>query len=174
MTANRTLASDDEVLALTEPGRFFGEMLDVGRPEATVLVVRVADDCAIIALEISPAAVEFACRRARRGATHSVSLAIAEISQFLGYGSQWAATLGTQLPASSQGIARFAVEFEPDPVRTDALSPAPGALPDLIGRRWQIDDVRPARIRRQLWSGDVEFEAPILAWLLSVHLRSTP
>ncbi len=163
------LCSSDEVLALTEPGRFFGDMLDIGRSEAVLLIVRVADDCAIIALEISPESLELACQQAVRRPSHSVTLAIAEISQLLGYGSQWAATLGGHLPASSQGIARFAVELEPQPIQPDAPSPAPPALRELVGRDWSIDSTRTARIRRPLWSDEVEFEAPILAWLLSVR-----
>ncbi|TGD85600.1 hypothetical protein BayCH28_21490 [Mycolicibacterium sp. CH28] len=163
------LGSGDEVLALAEPGRYFGDMLDIGRSDAVLLVVRVADDCAIIALEISPESLESACRQARRGTSRSVTLAIAEISQILGYGSQWAATLGVQLPASSQGIARFAVELELEPIAPDAPSPAPSALRELIGRGWSIDHVRTARISRPLWSDEVDFEAPLIAWLLSVH-----
>ncbi|MGY4711220.1 hypothetical protein ACXDF8_16925 [Mycolicibacterium sp. CBM1] len=158
-----------EVLALTEPGRFFGDILDIGRSDAVLLVVRVANDCAVIALEILPESVEAACRQAHREPSHCVSIDVAEISQLLGYGERWTATLGSQLPVSNEGVARFAVEFDSESVPTDAQSPAPAALGEMIGRNWSIDHIRPARIRRPGWSDEMEFEAPILAWLLSVH-----
>lgn len=159
----------EETLGLTEPGRFFGDVLDVASPEAVVLVVRVADDCALIALETSPDSIESACQQAADSASHCATLTVTEVSEFLGYGSHWSATLGRQLPAFCEGVTRFTVEFDADPVPVDGPSPAPTALPDLIGRLWSIDSVRQARIRRPQWSTHLDFEAPILAWLLSVH-----
>jgi hypothetical protein len=156
---------DDEITALTEPGRFFGDILDADRPEAVVVVCRGTGHRPIVALDTEPVRVRAACADARRRGLSSLAFDVAELSELFGYLGSWSVAMGYGAPSSVHGISRFslevALEVRPTPDITQ--------FPALMGQGWRIDCHWPARIRPYRTSDVVDPEISLPAWLLTLH-----
>lgn len=157
-------ALDDEITALTEPGRFLGDMLDADGPEAVIVVCDGIGSHKVVALDAEPVRVRAACTHAKQQGLSSVAFGVAELSELFGYLGCWSVALGSGAPSSTQGISRFVLE-----VALDVPPPDITRLRTLVGQGWTIDCHWPARIRPQYTSDVVDPEISLSAWLLTLH-----
>lgn len=152
-------APGGELVALTEPGRFLGDILEADGVEA-VVVSRSVDHRAVVALDASRAAISSACAEAvRRGQTR-LSFDVAEVSGLFGYTACWEAALGA--PSWSQGMSWFVLEVDVAAVVPD-VDPT---VADRIGDRRPADRLWPATVR-PLLPADVA-ESAIAVWLVTL------
>jgi hypothetical protein len=158
---------DDEIAALTEPGRFFGDILDADGHEAVIVVCRGTGHHAVVDLDVEPARVLAACADARRKGLSSLAFDVAELSELFGYLGSWSVAMGSAAPSSNQGISRFVLEVSLD-VR---MAPDINQFRTLIGDSWAIDCHWPARVRPQRTPDP---EIALSAWLLTLHREELP
>jgi 2-heptyl-1-hydroxyquinolin-4(1H)-one methyltransferase len=193
-----------EIAALITAGKFHGDVLDAGCGEAAVSMVLAERGVTVVGLDQSPTAIDLArAEAARRGLTNA-TFEVADISDFSGYDGRFGtivdSTLFHSMPVElregyQQSIVRaaaprasyFVLVF--DSAATPAESPINGVteeeLRDIVGRYWEIDEIRPARIHANFpenfapespvfSAGDIRDEGDgrksIGAWLLSAHL----
>lgn len=133
---------DGEAIALREPGRFFGDLLDPGGDEAVIVVSRTADGPTIIVLDLSPTAVSLECSYAGGNEIATVSFAVADISHYLGYAGALPPPLGDVVTPSPQGVSRFHLVIDTDTL-PGAATPA---LDDILGAGWQVNYAHQARL----------------------------
>lgn len=133
---------DGEAIALREPGRFFGDLLDPGGDEAVILVSRTADRPTIIVLDLSPTAVSLECSYAVGNERATVSFTVAEISWYLGYDGALPPPLREVATSSPQGVSRFHLIIDTD-ILPAAATPA---LDDILGGGWQVNYAHQARL----------------------------
>ena len=156
---------DDQIAALTEPGRFFGDILDADGPEAVIVVCRGTGHHAVVDLNVEPALVLAACADARRKRLSSLAFDVAELSELFGYLGSWSVAMGSAAPSSNQGISRFVLEVTLE----DRPTPDITQFQTLIGESWTVDCHWPARIRPRRTSDVVDPEISLSAWLLTLH-----
>ncbi|MGW0158200.1 class I SAM-dependent methyltransferase [Mycobacterium sp. NPDC003323] len=196
-------APQPEIAALIEAGKVHGEVLDAGCGEAATALDLAARGFTTVGLDLSPTAIDMArAEAAERGLT-TASFEVADISDFGGYDGRFGtiidSTLFHSMPvelregyqrsivrAAAPGASYHVLVFD------SAALPAGGPinavteseLREVVGRYWQIDEIRPARIHANFpdaiveagpFAGnDIRSEPTGLksvgAWLLSAHL----
>ena len=156
-----------EIAALSEPGRFFGDMLDADGPGAVIVVCGRTGHHTVVALDAEPERVQNACADARRRGLSSVAFDLAELSELFGYLGCWSVAMGSRAPSSTQGISRYVLEVSLD-VR---MAPDINQFRTLIGDSWAIACHWPARVRPQRTSDP---EISLSAWLLTLHREDPP
>ncbi|CDO10710.1 class I SAM-dependent methyltransferase [Mycolicibacterium cosmeticum] len=192
-----------EIAALIDAGRVHGEVLDAGCGEAATALELAARGFTTVGLDSSPTAIELARAEAGRRGLTNASFAVADISTFTGYDGRFGtiidSTLFHSMPvglregyqqsivrAAAPGASYFVLVFDATGMPTDGpVNPVTAdELRDVVGRYWQIDEIRPARIHAQVppemtdfgaFAGaDVRDEAngrkSVGAWLLTAHL----
>jgi SAM-dependent methyltransferase len=192
-----------EIAALIEAGRFQGDVLDAGCGEAAVSLHLAERGFTTVGLDLAPTGIELArAEAARRGLTNA-TFEVADISDFSGYDGRFGtivdSTLFHSMPvelregyqrsivrAAAPGASYFVLVFDAAAVPADAPLNAVSAdeLRDVVGKYWQIDEIRPARIHAAmpdhlLDAGQMPFldirdepngRKSVPAWLLSAHL----
>ena len=193
-----------EITALIEAGKFHGDVLDAGCGEAAVSLYLAERGVDAVGLDQSPTAIEMArADAARRGLTNA-TFEVADISDFGGYDGRFGtivdSTLFHSMPvelregyqqsivrAAAPGASYFVLVFDKAALPGEAPINAVTAdeLRAVVGKYWEIDDIRPARIHANvpadfgeqfegMFSGDIRDEADgrksVGAWLLSAHL----
>jgi len=148
-----------EIVALTEPGRFLGDILDADNIEA-VVVSRSVDHGAVVALDASRASIVSACVEAVRRGQTVLRRDVAEVSGLFGYNACWEAVLGA--PSWNQGMSWFVLEVD---VAAAAADGDP-TIADRIGGRRTLDRMWPATVR-PLLPADVT-ESAIAVWLVTL------
>lgn len=192
-----------EIAALIEAGKVHGDVLDAGCGEAATALYLAERGYTTVGLDLAPTAIELArAEAARRGLTNA-TFEVADISDFGGYDGRFGtiidSTLFHSMPvhlregyqrsivrAAAPGAGYFVLVF--DAAGVPAMGPAnpvtEDELRDIVGRYWQIDEVRPARIHANLppqatTAGEMGFidvrdepggRKSVPAWLLCAHL----
>lgn len=193
-----------EITALIEQGKFHGAILDAGCGEAAVSLYLAERGYTTVGLDVSSTAIELArAEAARRGIT-TATFEAADISSFTGYDGRFGtivdSTLFHSMPVDcragyQQSIARAAAPGASYFVLTFDAASMPGDSPlnavtadelrAAVGRYWEIDDIRPARIHANLppnvaetgfansdFRDEDKGRKSMPAWLLSAHLGS--
>lgn len=192
-----------EIAALIEAGKFHGDVLDAGCGEAATALHLAERGFTTVGLDLAPTGIEMArAEAARRGLTNA-TFEVADISDFGGYDGRFGtivdSTLFHSMPvelregyqrsivrAAAPGASYFVLVF--DAAGVPPMGPANPVTEDelraIVGRFWQIDEVRPARIHGNFPAG-MDAGAPLAftdirdepggrksvpAWLLSAHL----
>ena len=194
-----------EIAALIEAGKFHGEVLDAGCGEAATAMHLAEQGFTTVGLDQSETAIKLAREEAAKRNLTNATFEVADISSFTGYDGRFGtivdSTLFHSMPvelregyqqsiarAAAPGASYFVLVF--DAAGMPADSPAhpvtEDELRDIVGKYWEIDDVRPARIHANVPEGFAEFfkgfggadirdegdgRKSIGAWLLSAHLR---
>ena len=194
-----------EIQALIDAGKVHGDVLDAGCGEAATSLHLAEQGFTTVGLDSSGTAIGMAKGEAvKRGLTNA-SFAVADISDFTGYDGRFGtiidSTLFHSMPvelregyqqsivrAAAPGASYFVLvfdstgmsgEFGPNAVTEQELR-------DVVGKYWDIDEIRPARIHANVpesfaeafnsFSGTDIRDEPngrksVGAWLLSAHLR---
>ena len=192
-----------EIAALIDAGRFHGEVLDAGCGEAAVSFYLVERGFTTVGLDLAPTGIELARREAARRGLTSCTFDVADISDFGGYDGRFGtivdSTLFHSMPvelrdgyqrsivrAAAPGASYFVLVFDATGMPADGpVNPVTAdELRDVVGRYWEIDEIRPARIHANFPATMGEIEAfagkdirdeggdrhSMAAWLLSAHL----
>ena len=156
-----------------------------------------------VGLDLAPTGIELArAEAARRGLT-SCTFEVADISDFGGYDGRFGtivdSTLFHSMPvelrdgyqrsivrAAAPGASYFVLVFDATGMPADGpVNPVTAEeLRDVVGRYWEIDEIRPARIHANFPASIGEIEAfagldvrdeggdrhSMAAWLLEAHL----
>lgn len=191
-----------EIAALIEQGKFHGEVLDAGCGEAAVSLYLAERGFTTVGLDMSPTAIELArAEAAKRGLTNA-SFDVADISAFTGYDGRFStivdSTLFHSIPvearegyqqsivrAAAPGATYFVLVFDAKgmPANGPAHPVTDDELRDVVGKYWEIDEIKPARIHANVPAAFEDFEGfagagiqdegngrkSIPAWLLSAH-----
>jgi 2-heptyl-1-hydroxyquinolin-4(1H)-one methyltransferase len=191
-----------EIAALIDAGKFHGDVLDAGCGEAATAIHLAERGFTTVGLDLSPTAIELATAEAARRGLTNVSFDVADISNFGGYDGRFGtivdSTLFHSMPvelrdgyqrsivrAAAPGASYFVLVF--DATAMPAGGPAHPVTEDelrsAVGRYWEIDDIRRARIHANVPAGvemsefaghDLRDEAngrkSMPAWLLCAHL----
>jgi 2-heptyl-1-hydroxyquinolin-4(1H)-one methyltransferase len=191
-----------EIAALIAAGRVHGDVLDAGCGEAATALDLAARGFTAVGLDASPTAIELARAEAARRGLANATFEVADISAFTGYDGRFGtvidSTLFHSMPvelregyqqsivrASAPGASYFVLVFDAAGMPGDSPVNAvtPDELRDVVGKYWEIDEIRPARIHAQVppafdgfgaFAGaDVRDEAggrkSVGAWLLTAH-----
>lgn len=191
-----------EIAALIAAGRVHGDVLDAGCGEAATALDLAARGFTTVGLDASPTAIELARAEAARRGLANATFEVADISAFTGYDGRFGtiidSTLFHSMPvelregyqqsivrASAPGASYFVLVFDAAGMPADSPVNAVTAdeLRDVVGKYWEIDEIRPARIHAQVppamdgfgaFAGaDVRDEAggrkSVGAWLLTAH-----
>jgi len=194
-----------EIAALIEQGKFHGDVLDAGCGEAAVSLYLAERGYTTVGIDIAPTGIALArAEAARRGITNA-SFEVADISSFTGYDGRFGtivdSTLFHSMPvglregyqqsitrAAAPGASYFVLVFDATnmPTGTPVTAVTADELRDTVGKYWEIDDIKPARIhanippelaeKATLGGADLRSEdkgrTSMPAWLLSAHLGS--
>ena len=194
-----------EIKALIDAGRVHGDVLDAGCGEAATALHLAELGFTTVGLDSSATAIELAKEEAAKRGLTNASFGVADISTFTGYDGRFGtiidSTLFHSMPvelregyqqsivrAAAPGASYFVLVFDAAGMPTDA-----GAHPvtedelrDVVGKYWEIDEIRQARIHGNVPEQFAEFfknfagadirdepngRKSVGAWLLSAHLR---
>ncbi|WP_422748317.1 class I SAM-dependent methyltransferase [Mycobacterium sp. WMMD1722] len=192
-----------EIAALIDAGKFHGDVLDAGCGEAATSFYLAERGFTTVGLDLAPTGIELArAEAARRGLT-SCSFEVADISDFGGYDGRFGtivdSTLFHSMPvdlregyqrsivrAAAPGASYFVLVFDATnmPAESPVNAVTADELREVVGRYWQIDEIRPARIHANFPTSIGEVEAfagagvrqeggdrhSMPAWLLSARL----
>lgn len=192
-----------EIAALIAQGKVHGEVLDAGCGEAATALYLAEHGFTTVGLDQSPTAIELArAEAAKRGLTNA-SFDVADISAFTGYDGRFGtiidSTLFHSMPvelregyqqsivrAAAPGASYIVLVFDRQSMgETGPAHPvSEDELRAVVGKYWQIDEVRPARIHANVpkefenfadFAGtDIRDEdngrKSVPAWLLQAHL----
>lgn len=192
-----------EIAALIEAGKVHGEVLDAGCGEAATALALAERGFTTVGLDMSPTAIELARAEAARRGLGTATFEVADISAFSGYDGRFGTVIDSTLfhsmpvelregyqqsivAAAAPGASYFVLVFDAAAVPAGGPINAVTAdeLRDVVGKYWQIDEIRPARIHANLpdevvnagvFAGnDILDEAggrrSVGAWLLTAHL----
>jgi SAM-dependent methyltransferase len=196
-------APQPEIAALIEAGKVHGDVLDAGCGEAATALDLAARGFTTVGLDLSPTAIDLARAQAAERGLSNATFEVADISAFTGYDGRFGtiidSTLFHSMPvelregyqqsivrAAAPGASYFVLVF--DAAAVPAGSPIHAVTEDelraAVGKHWQIDEIRPARIHANM--PDAVAEAGVFtvdgmrdegdgrrsvgAWLLSAHL----
>jgi SAM-dependent methyltransferase len=194
-----------EIKALIDAGRIHGDVLDAGCGEAATALHLAELGFTTVGLDSSETAIELAkAEAAKRGLTNA-SFDVADISTFTGYDGRFGtiidSTLFHSMPvelregyqqsilrAAAPGASYFVLVFDAAGMPTDggAHPVTEDELRDVVGKYWEIDEIRQARIHanvpdafaelfKSFGGTDIRDEPngrkSVGAWLLSAHLR---
>jgi SAM-dependent methyltransferase len=194
-----------EIQALIDAGKVHGDVLDAGCGEAATALHLAEKGFTTVGLDAAETAIGMAKEEAARRGLTNASFDVADISDFTGYDGRFGtiidSTLFHSMPvelregyqqsivrAAAPGASYFVLvfdaagisgEFGPNAVTEQELR-------DVVGKYWEIDEIRPARIHanvpesfaehfKSFGGTDVRDEPngrkSVGAWLLSAHLR---
>lgn len=194
-----------EIQALIDAGKVRGVVLDAGCGEAATALHLAEKGFTTVGLDSSETAIALAKGEAARRNLTTATFEVADISDFAGYDGQFNcvidSTLFHSMPvelregyqrsivrAAAPGASYFVLVFDAAGMPTDggAHPVTEDELRGVVGKYWEIDDVRHARIHANVPEGmadlfstfagaDVRKEpngrTSIGAWLLEAHLR---
>jgi 2-heptyl-1-hydroxyquinolin-4(1H)-one methyltransferase len=194
-----------EIKALIDAGKVHGDVLDAGCGEAATALYLAELGYTTVGLDSAPTAVELAKGEAAKRGLSTASFDVADISNFTGYDGRFGtiidSTLFHSMPvelregyqrsivrAAAPGASYFVLVFDAAGMPTDggAHPVTEDELRDVVGKYWEIDEVRHARIHANVPEEFAEFfksfggtdirdeptgRLSIGAWLLSAHLR---
>ncbi len=194
-----------EIRAIIDAGKVHGEVLDAGCGEAATALHLAEKGFTTVGLDSAETAIKLAKAEAERRGLTNASFEVADISTFTGYDGRFGtiidSTLFHSMPvelregyqqsivrAAAPGASYFVLVFDAAgmPAESPVNAVTEDELRDVVGRYWEIDEIRPARIHAQVpdesagmlqaFAGaDVRDEPngrkSVGAWLLSAHLR---
>ena len=196
-------APQPEIAALIDAGKVHGDVLDAGCGEAATALTLAERGFTAVGLDMSPTAIELARAEAATRGLDNVTFEVADISAFTGYDGRFGtiidSTLFHSMPvelregyqqsivrAAAPGATYFVLVFDAAAVPAGGPINAVTAdeLRDVVGKYWQIDEIRSARIHANLPDqvpGAGIFAAEgirdegngrrsVGAWLLAAHL----
>jgi SAM-dependent methyltransferase len=195
-----------EIQALIDAGKVHDDVLDAGCGEAATALHLAEKGFTTVGLDSSKTAIEMARQDAAKRGLTNATFDVADISDFGGYDGRFGtiidSTLFHSMPvelregyqqsivrAAAPGASYFVLVFDaagmpktddgPNPVTEDELR-------DVVGRYWEIDEIKPARIHANVPESFAEFfknfggtdirdepngRKSVGAWLLQAHLR---
>jgi SAM-dependent methyltransferase len=193
-----------EIQALIDAGRVHGDVLDAGCGEAATALHLAEKGFTTVGLDSSATAIDLAKEQAAKGGLTNATFDVADISAFTGYDGRFGtiidSTLFHSMPvelregyqqsivrAAAPGASYFVLVFDAAGMPTDGAHPVTeDELRDVVGKYWEIDEIRPARIHANVPAEFAEFfkgfagadirdeptgRKSIGAWLLEAHLR---
>jgi 2-heptyl-1-hydroxyquinolin-4(1H)-one methyltransferase len=196
-------APQPEIAELIEAGRVHGEVLDAGCGEAATALALAERGFTTVGLDNAPTAIDLARAEAATRGLDNATFEVADISAFSGYDGRFGtiidSTLFHSMPvelregyqqsivrAAAPGAAYFVLVFDAAGMPADGPVNAVTAdeLRDVVGKYWEIDEIRPARIHADIpdevlaagpFAADDMRREPsglksVPAWLLSAHL----
>ena len=162
-------APQPEIAALIDAGKVHGDVLDAGCGEAATALTLAERGFTAVGLDMSPTAIELARAEAATRGLDNVTFEVADISAFTGYDGRFGtiidSTLFHSMPvelrdgyqqsivrAAAPGASYFVLVFDAAAVPAGGPINAVTAeeLRDVVGKYWQIDEIRPARIHANL------------------------
>jgi 2-heptyl-1-hydroxyquinolin-4(1H)-one methyltransferase len=194
-----------EIQALIDQGKVHGDVLDAGCGEAATALHLAERGFTTVGLDQSETAIKLAREEAAKRGLTNATFDVADISDFGGYDGRFNSiidsTLFHSMPvelregyqrsivrAAAPGASYFVLVFDAGSMPAD--SPAhpvtEDELRDIVGKFWEIDDIRPARIHASVPESFAEFfkgfggadirdepngRKSVGAWLLEAHLR---
>ena len=194
-----------EISALIEAGKVHGDVLDAGCGEAATALHLAELGFTTVGLDSAETAIKLAREEAEKRGLTNATFDVADISDFSGYDGRFGtiidSTLFHSMPvelregyqqsivrAAAPGATYFVLVFDAAGMPTDggAHPVTEDELRDVVGKYWEIDEVRPARIHANVPEEFAEFfkgfagadirdepngRKSIGAWLLEAHLR---
>lgn len=195
-----------EIQALIEAGRVHGDVLDAGCGEAATALHLAEKGFTTVGLDSAATAIKLAREEAEKRGLTNATFDVADISDFSGYDGRFGtiidSTLFHSMPvelregyqrsivrAAAPDATYFVLVFDAAGMPTTDGGAHPvteDELRDVVGKYWEIDDIRPARIHANVpeafaehfkgFAGaDIRDEPTgrksIGAWLLEAHLR---
>jgi len=193
-----------EIKALIDAGKVHGDVLDAGCGEAATALHLAEQGFTAVGLDQSETAIKLAREEAAKRGLTNATFDVADISNFSGYDGRFGtiidSTLFHSMPvelregyqqsivrAAAPGASYFVLVFDAAgmPAQGPAHPVTEAELRDVVGKYWEIDEIRPARIHANVPEGFAEFfegfggdairdegngRKSIGAWLLSAHL----
>jgi 2-heptyl-1-hydroxyquinolin-4(1H)-one methyltransferase len=194
-----------EISALIEAGKVHGDVLDAGCGEAATALHLAELGFTTVGLDSAETAIKLAREEAEKRGLTNATFDVADISDFSGYDGRFGtiidSTLFHSMPvelregyqqsivrAAAPGATYFVLVFDAAGMPTDggAHPVTEDELRDMVGKYWEIDEIRPARIHANVPEEFAEFfkgfagadirdepngRKSIGAWLLEAHLR---
>ncbi len=194
-----------EISALIEAGKIHGDVLDAGCGEAATALHLAELGFTTVGLDSAETAIKLAREEAEKRGLTNATFDVADISDFSGYDGRFGtiidSTLFHSMPvelregyqrsivrAAAPGATYFVLVFDAAGMPTDggAHPVTEDELRDVVGKYWEIDEIRPARIHANVPEEFAEFfkgfagadirdepngRKSIGAWLLEAHLR---
>lgn len=194
-----------EISALIEAGKIHGDVLDAGCGEAATALHLAELGFTTVGLDSAETAIKLAREEAEKRGLTNATFDVADISDFSGYDGRFGtiidSTLFHSMPvelregyqrsivrAAAPGATYFVLVFDAAGMPTDggAHPVTENELRDVVGKYWEIDEIRPARIHANVPEEFAEFfkgfagadirdepngRKSIGAWLLEAHLR---
>ena len=194
-----------EISALIEAGNVHGDVLDAGCGEAATALHLAELGFTTVGLDSAETAIKLAREEAEKRGLTKATFDVADISDFKGYDGRFGtiidSTLFHSMPvelregyqqsivrAAAPGATYFVLVFDAAGMPTDggAHPVTEDELRDVVGKYWEIDEIRPARIHANVPEQFAEFfkgfagadirdepngRKSIGAWLLEAHLR---
>ena len=194
-----------EISALIEAGKVHGDVLDAGCGEAATALHLAELGFTTVGLDSAETAIKLAREEAEKRGLTKATFDVADISDFSGYDGRFGtiidSTLFHSMPvelregyqqsivrAAAPGATYFVLVFDAAGMPTDggAHPVTEDELRDVVGKYWEIDEIRPARIHANVPEQFAEFfkgfagadirdepngRKSIGAWLLEAHLR---
>ena len=194
-----------EISALIEAGKVHGDVLDAGCGEAATALHLAELGFTTVGLDSAETAIKLAREEAEKRGLTNATFDVADISDFSGYDGRFGtiidSTLFHSMPvelregyqqsivrAAAPGATYFVLVFDAAGMPTDggAHPVTEDELRDVVGKYWEIDEVRAARIHANVPEEFAEFfkgfagadihdepngRKSIGAWLLEAHLR---
>ena len=194
-----------EISALIEAGKIHGDVLDAGCGEAATALHLAELGFTPVGLDSAETAIKLAREEAEKRGLTNATFDVADISDFSGYDGRFGtiidSTLFHSMPvelregyqrsivrAAAPGATYFVLVFDAAGMPTDggAHPVTEDELRDVVGKYWEIDEIRPARIHANVPEEFAEFfkgfagadirdepngRKSIGAWLLEAHLR---
>lgn len=194
-----------EIAELIKAGKVHGDVLDAGCGEAATAIALAEQGFTTVGLDSSATAIEMAREEAAKRGLTNATFEVADISDFTGYDGRFGtiidSTLFHSMPvelregyqqsivrAAAPGASYFVLVFDAEGMSSDF---GPNAvtedeLREVVGKYWEIDDIRHARIHANVPESFADLFAnfggrdirdepngrkSVGAWLLSAHLR---
>ena len=163
-----------ELATLLEPGKFHGEVLDVGCGEAAVSLYLAERGYTTVGLDLSPTAIDLARREAVKRGLANASFEVADISSFTGYDGRFGtivdSTLFHSIPvearegyqqsivrAAEPGASYFVLVFDKAAIpEGPPYAVTADELREIVSKYWVIDEIKPARIYANFPEGVTE------------------
>ncbi|HYB39688.1 MAG TPA: class I SAM-dependent methyltransferase [Mycobacterium sp.] len=163
-----------ELATLLEPGKFHGEVLDVGCGEAAVSLYLAERGYTTVGLDLSPTAIDLARREAEKRGLANASFEVADISSFTGYDGRFGtivdSTLFHSIPvearegyqqsivrAAEPGASYFVLVFDKAAIpEGPPYAVTADELREIVSKYWVIDEIKPARIYANFPEGVTE------------------
>jgi 2-heptyl-1-hydroxyquinolin-4(1H)-one methyltransferase len=193
-----------EIQALIDAGKVHGDVLDAGCGEAATALHLAEKGFTTVGLDSSATAINLAKAEASKRGLTNATFDVADISDFTGYDGRFGtiidSTLFHSMPvelrdgyqrsivrAAAPGASYYVLVFDAAGMPTEggAHPVTKEELREAVGKYWEIDEIRPARIHANVPEGMAEFfnnfagadirtepngRTSIGAWLLTAHL----